>query len=658
MGREIRARDRRATDHTPWAGPVGLILAVITLAVPWGPGVGGSLAGQSPEAPRILPRPVEPPAAFQRAVAAGTRALDGRPGPGYWQQEADYRIQAELDPGTGRLRGREVITYRNNSPDTLRLVVLRLEQNVFAEGARRNRRAPVTGGITLEGLTVDGHEVSGRHVGGSYYQALTLLQVPLPEPLPPGGQNDITVRWSFTVPPAEAFRTGNLDGEIFAVAQWYPRVAVYDDVYGWDLTPYLGDGEFYLEYGDFDVQITVPAGWTVGATGELRNPEEVLPPGALGRFRRARRSDDPVRIVSEEELADATSGRTDDERLTWRFTASDVRDFSFVASPSYVWEARGVDIPGRAERALLESFYRPGSPAWQQGLEFLAHGVRSLSQWLGPYVYSQLAIAETSVAGMEYPQLIFNPSTSSTQALAGVTIHEAAHQWFPMAVGTMEAKHAWMDEGLGTYWEELSQAALYGREPPEWGTVGSYLGVAGSPVEVPLMRHTDLVSPYGARTLAAYTKPAIVLGALREVIGDQAFVAAFRDFYDSWLFRHPHPTDFFNTLERHAGEDLDWFWRSFFYETDVLDHAVESVEVTDGRTTVRVRDRGEAILPTPVRVVLEDGSERMVTISHHDWLEGDRVQEVVVDGIAREVVLDPEGHFPDVARDNNRWRGP
>lgn len=642
------------------APPLGSGLLHVMLPTPTAIAHAGEVAAQEPTGAgirggRIPPRPVEPPLAYQRAVAAGTRSLEGLPGPAYWQQEADYSIQAELDPTTGRVSAREVITYRNQSPDTLPLVVLRLEQNVFAEGARRNRRAPITGGISLESLRVDGRDAPSRHVGGSYYESLTLLRVQLPEPLLPGEETDIEVRWSFTVPPADAFRTGNLDGEIFAVAQWYPRMAVYDDVYGWDLTPYLGDGEFYLEYGDFDVQITVPRNWIVAATGELANPEEVLSPAGLRRLRGAVTTDSVVQVVNEADLADGKVTRSGSDELTWRFTAADVRDFSFATSPSYLWEARGVDVPGREGRALLQAFYRPGLQAWQRGLEFLAHGVRTLSEWLGPYLYPQLAITETSVGGMEYPMLIFNPSTNSETSLAGVTIHEAAHQWFPMAVGTMEAKHAWMDEGIGTYWEELSLSALYGEDTPEWGTVGSYLRVAGTEVEVPLMRHTDLVSPYGARTLAAYTKPAIVLGALRAVIGDDTFEAAFRDFYASWRFAHPHPFDFFNTVERHAGEDLDWFWRSFFYETHVVDHEVESVETSDGATTIRIVDRGEAVLPTPVRVVLEDGTVREEWISHDAWLAGERVREMRIEGVVVEVVLDPERLFPDVDRGNNRW---
>ncbi|MGD2070271.1 MAG: M1 family metallopeptidase, partial [Gemmatimonadota bacterium] len=521
--------------------------AALLVALFWGPahlGLGPStLAAQDPGA-RTWPRPLELPAAFEAAVAAGTRSLDGTPGPAYWQQRADYVIRAELDPAAGVLRGSETITYHNRSPDTLASVVLRLEQNVYAEGARRNRRVRPTGGITVENLRVGDAPAEIEHPGSGYYRSLTLGSVALPAPLPPGDVVRISLDFRFTVPRAPTFRQGNVDGELFGVAQWYPRVAVYDDVYGWDRTPYLGDGEFYLEYGDFDVHITVPGGWIVGATGVLRNAGDVLSDAARGRLEGALPSDEVVRVV---DAADGTAPSTrPGDRLTWHFTASDVRDFAFATSADYAWDARGVEVRGpdggEGGRVLAQAFYRPELTAWRErGVEFVAHTLESLSAWIGRYPYPQLSIAEGPTGGMEYPMFIFNPSTNSERGLAGVTIHEGAHQWFPMVVGTMEAKHAWMDEGIVSYWDAMSAAALWDEAPPRWGETGSYLRVAGTESEVPLMRHTDLVSPYGARGMAAYTKPAVVLGALRAVVGDSVFLAAFRDVYRSWGFRHPQP---------------------------------------------------------------------------------------------------------------------
>lgn len=631
-----------------------------------------------PDVPQTTERPairsVEPPASFRRAVEADTRTPEGRPGPEYWQQRVDYDIEAELDPATGRIEGRQTIAYRNRSPDTLRSVVLHLDQNVYAEGARRNRRAPITGGMEVRDLRVDGETVRTRRPGSSYYEALTLLEVVLPEPLPPGDSTRLSMEWGFTVPPAPTFRNGNVDGELFGVAQWYPRTAVYDDVDGWNRSPYLGDGEFYLEYGDFEVDVTVPSGWIVAATGTLENPDEVLSEPVARRLEGARASDEVVRVVPPDE-AGSDGVTRDADRLTWRFRAEDVRDFAFTASADYVWEAKGVALPREdgdgagddgadgtdaetapgPDRVLVQAFYRPDLDAWSRTVEFTEHGLRTFSRWLGRYPYPQLSVAEGPTGGMEYPMMVFNPSRNRTRGLAAVTLHEVAHQWVPMAVGTMEAKHVWMDEGVVSYWDALSMAELFDEAPPRWGENRSYLQAAGDEREVPITRHTDLVSPYGLRGLAAYTKPAVVLGALREVVGDEAFRRAFREFFREWRFRHPRPWDFFHTVERVHGEDLDWFWRPLFFETTVLDHAVESVRYDDGQSVVRLEDLGGVILPTPVRFTMEDGNEIDARVPPEAWLRGP-THELRVPGRVVEVRLDPERLFPDVDRGNGTWR--
>ena len=607
-----------------------------------------ALAQTVPPAPRVAPLPL--PAAFREAIARGTRTADGRPGPAYWQQRADYRITASLDPAAGRVSASETISYRNGSPDTLTALVLHVEQNVFAPGARRNRRAPVTGGLELGEVRVDGTPVAVSHPGGGYTEALTLLAVPLPAPLPPGGTARLDASWAFTVPPAPTFRTGNLDGEVFAVAQWYPRVAVYDDVYGWNATPYLGDGEFYLEYGDFDVQLTLPAGWLVGATGTLENATEVLSTEAARRLAGAPTAAGKVEVVDRTMRARGEVTRAGADSLVWRFSARDVRDFAWSASPAYVWDALAL-----GDGKLAQALYRPRFAAWRRAAEFAAFTIRSLSERLAQYPWPQVTITEGPVGGMEYPMLVFNPGTNDERALAGVTLHETAHQWFPMLVGSMEAKHAWMDEGLVTWFEETLLAELLGEPPPRWGETASYLRVAGSEAEVPLMRHTDLVSPYGARTLAAYTKPAVVMGALREVVGESVFDLAFRDYAESWSYRHPQPWDFFHIFERHARMDLDWLWRPLFFETATLDHGIAEVSVREGRTVVRLVDEGGVVLPATVRVVFADGSVRTERVGRETWLRA-RETRLVFPGEATEVVLDPDGLLPDVDRSDNEWR--
>ncbi|HEX7240479.1 MAG TPA: hypothetical protein VF263_09450, partial [Longimicrobiaceae bacterium] len=312
---------------------------------------------------RALLLPVPVPPGYAEALRRGTRDTTGAPGPRYWQQRVRYTIEAELDPATATLRGRERIVYHNRSPAPLGEVVLNLYQNVFAEGAPRNRQAPVTGGIRLERVAAQGQPLTGYALQG------TIARLPLPRPLAPGDSAALEVEWSFRVPPAGAWRTAwedALGGRVFQVAQWYPQVAVLDDVRGWDATPYLGDGEFYLEYGDFDVSLTLPPGWLVGATGELRNAGEVLPPGVLARLSAAAGTDGVTRVVTGDDLAAGRAtlpGRGG--KLTWRFAAREVRDFAFAASDRYAWDAVPATVPGEgaapARAVLVHALYRPGS---------------------------------------------------------------------------------------------------------------------------------------------------------------------------------------------------------------------------------------------------------------------------------------------------------
>ncbi|NNF37966.1 MAG: M1 family metallopeptidase [Gemmatimonadetes bacterium] len=594
-----------------------------------------------------------PPAAFREAERADTRSPDGRPGAGYWQNRADYVIEATLDPVAGRVTGRETITYLNNAPDSLDRLVLHLDQNVFAPSARRNRRAPVTGGMDLGTVLLNGAEVEAHPVGRGYQEALTLLELLLPEPLEPGATASLELSWSFTVPPAPTFRTGNLDFDVFAVAQWYPRMAVYDDVYGWDETPYLGDGEFYLEYGDFDVALTLPSGWLVGATGVLQNESEVLGDAVLDGLARARsHAGETVQVVTPELQGPGAATRAPEgSPVTWRFTAENVRDFAFSTSANYLWDVR-VSAAGVENYA----FYRPQvAETWAEAARYVDVTIATLSEWILPYPWSRATTTEGPVGGMEYPMMVFISGGRSPRSLAGVTIHEMAHQWFPMIVGSMEAKHAFMDEGFVSYFDEEVAARLWGDEEPRWGENQGYLRVAGTEAEVPILRHTDLVSPYGARGLAAYTKPAVMLGALREVVGRDAFAAAFQDYASEWAFRHPQPWDFFRTVERHAGRDLDWFWGPAFASTATLDVGVLAVEHQGGSSVVVLERSGGLILPTPVRITRSDGSIEEHSVSADRWrAEGRRVR-LIIAGRVEGVALDPDGRFPDVESSNDVW---
>jgi hypothetical protein len=622
---------------------------------------------------RPFVRPVEVPEDFAAALRAGTRSESGSPGPRYWQQRVRYSIEATLDPAERRVTASQRIVYRNHSPDTLRQTVFNLYQNLFTPEFTGPNNPRTTGGYTLTRLDVEGTPLAavtqqqyeadqraGRATVG-YIVTGTLARAHLPRTVAPGDSIAFAIDWNFRVPPAGAPRTGwedALGGRVFAIAQWYPQIATYDDVRGWDVTPYRGQGEFYLEYGDFEVSLTLPAGWTVGATGELRNASEVLRPEILQRLAAAARADSTVTVLPAGELrAGATSAATGP--VTWRFTASDVRDFAWSASDRYVWDAVRARLPdgvGGARDVLVHALYRPGAPHWQEAAHMGRHSLEIMSRILVPYAYPQLSIAEGPVYGMEYPMVLFIGRPAQRLALYEVIAHEVAHEWFPMMVGQDEAAFAWMDEGLATFKEAIAVRDLFPAHDPWVQPRQAYLSIAGTRAEAPMMRHIDLVfgQPFA---VSAYFKPGTLMRSLQRVLGDSVFWAGMRTYTREWTFRHPYPWDFFNTMERVSGRDLDWFFHPWFFRTETFDQAVASVTRLDGAVRVTVHDLGQVPGPTDIAVTTSTGTV-MHDIAVERWLSpGTRsiTVEIPVSGTVTRVELDPEQYFPDVNRRNNVW---
>lgn len=622
---------------------------------------------------RYAVEPVPVPNAFRAAVARGTRTLDGRPGRRYWQQEVEYRIAAELDPSTAMLYGQESVAYHNRSPDTLRVMVFHLYQNLFAEGVQRTRTVPVTGGMTLERVAVSGMEAREVVPGGArpgepaYTVDGTLMFLLLPRALPPGDSVVIDVDWRFEVPPQGAPRTGRIGNELFSVAQWYPQVAVYDDVEGWHTRPYLGNAEFYLEYADFDVSLTVPEGWIVAATGELQNPDEVLTDPVRARLRRALETDDVVHVVTAADLGPGNATQqAPGGQLTWRFVARGVRDFAFSTSDRYLWDATRAILPdadgdGRDEVVPVHAFYRPRARSWREAARYTRHALEFFAERYHPYVYPQMSSAEGPVGGMEYPMLVFVRDFPDARSLYSVIAHEVAHQWWPMMVGNNEQFFAWQDEGLVTYIENLAVEDFFPGADGFQEDVLRYLSVAGSDAEVPMMRHGDLYGIYALFAAASYSKPATLLRALGVVLGEDTLRRALREYTERWFLKHPYPLDFFNTVESVAGRDLDWFWYPWWYETAVMDQAIAdvAVEAADGgeRVVVTVEDQGDAPMPVILVATTTTGETRRVVVPVEVWQGGARrfTQTIEVPGAVARVAIDPEGLFPDVDRSDNIW---
>src|SRR5438093_2655918 len=603
------------------------------------------------------------------------REGSGRPGPAYWQQRVDYTIAVSLDTATHPIAGRETIRYTNHSPDTLRYVWLQLDQNLFRDDSRGALLNPpearfaargFKGGFVLDGVRAVGP--SGRKAVPRTLKTIedgTVMRVELDRPLAPRGVTSLEIGYSFQVPEHGADRMGREqfpEGWLYEIAQWYPRLAVYDDVRGWNTEQYLGQGEFYLEYGDIDFAITVPRGFIVAATGQLTNPLEVLTAAQRARLAAALRSDSTVAIIAKNVVGQPTTRPAGTSAtLTWRFSAKNVRDVAWAAAPNFIWDASGWN------GILMQSYYPPVADSiWRESTKMVRHSIKHYSEKWFQYPYPTAINVNGPVGGMEYPMMVFCASRRSTRGLFGVTTHELGHQWFPMIVGSNERLYAWMDEGFNTFMNTYSARAFYHDTTGPGGSgIDNWAGFAGSGRdEAPSIMPADRVPGFllGA---AAYSKPAVGQFVLRHsILGDTTlFDRAFREYIRRWAFKHPTPADFFRSMEDGVGEDLSWFWRGWFYRTDVVDLAVDSVRTrTDSTGTsalVYLSSLGGLPMPVDLRLTYASGATEDVRLPVEIWDLGNRytyLRKVPADVVR--VEIDPAQNFPDVRRGNNIWTRP
>ncbi len=595
------------------------------------------------------------------------RMASGEPGPAYWQQRVDYHIAATLDASTHRIRATQTVTYTNHAPVALEALWLQLDQNLFAEGSlgdalitpdSRWRGAFSGGGFQITRIEVIHNN---RRYTPRYLIDDTRMRLALEEPLAPnGGQLKLEIDFGFTVPEYGADRMGRLQvarGTIYEIAQWYPRLYVFDDVHGWNVAPYLGQGEFYLEYGDFELELTVPRNFIVVATGKLLNPEEVLTPTQRQRLEQARQSADPVFIITPDEVGRPETRPSGSGPLTWRFRAENVRDVAWAASPAFIWDAASW------QEVLVMSVYpheglgTPEQPGWEASTRYVRHSIAHYSEHWFPYPYPVAINVAGVVGGMEYPMIVFCSVRARGEALFGVTDHEIGHSWFPMIVGSDERRYAWMDEGFNTFINYYAHQAFYGSTSRRSQLMeAAYIArmMQDTLLHQPIMTYPDHIRPQ-ALGFVAYRKPGYGLRLLREyVLGPERFDEAFRTYIRRWAFKHPQPADFFRTIENVAGEDLDWFWRGWFYTTDLLDQAIDSVQVSPEETVVQLHNRQHLVFPVVLEATYADGRTMRHRFPVALWATGVR-QQVRLPGSVVRLQLDPDGLLPDIDRTNNVW---
>ena len=611
---------------------------------------------------RPIPYPVIPPSFFEAAVTNGTRTTTGVPGADYWMNRARYDTEATLRPDQNLLVGRGSVRYWNESPDALEVMYLHLRQNMLRPEALRNWPIQeTTEGMEMQLVAVGGTPLQVRPpaAGAGYAVQGTLMRITLPAPLAPGDSVDLSFEWQFTVPEG-APRMGR-DSTAFFLGYWYPQIGVYDDLRGWDVEPYRGAGEFYMDFADYDVSIRAPEGWLVAATGLLQNPEEVLSEPVRERLATAATSEEPVSIVSAEQRgAGLATIDADDDTLVWRFTAQQVRDFAFGASPAYVWDAAAavvgdVGADGTADTALVHALYRPEMGSWGRAAEFGQFTLEHLSGLIMPYPYPQASAVEGPFpfGGIEYPMITLMGGNVPPRPLFEMTAHEFAHNWWPMVVSSNEKRYMWLDEGPTHFATQLAGSAFF----QGWNSFNPdalYFESAGE--ETPIMRHADLYPSIQDLLTAIYPKTKMTFDLIGGLYGEGQALEALRTYTHRWAFRHPSPWDFFNTVEDVIGEDLDWLWTSWFYENWTLDQAVAAVEASDRGLLVTVEDLGLMPTPVPVEVTYADGSVSEQTLPVSAWLAGNRSAVMLFpSGDVSEVVIDPAGALPDVNRENNRW---
>lgn len=605
---------------------------------------------------------------FLNELSNSFHSATGEPGPNYWQNKADYSIKATLDTINNKVSGQLELTYTNNSPYTLDFIWLQMDQNAFRDDSRSKALYPANdrNGVRTPTQGFELQEVKVGKKETDYSIDDTRMQIRLDKPLKPNGKKvKINIAYSFEIPTHGKDRMGRVEtknGWIYTLAQWYPRVAVFDEVEGWNNLPYLGTGEFYLEYGDFNIEITAPENMVVVASGELKNERQVLTKTQQNRLKKARESDETVMIRTKEEMqneSDIKSGK--EGMLTWKFKINNSRDVAWAASKAFIWDAAKMNLPDN-KTGLAQSVYpeeNSGQDGYARSTEYTKNAIEIYSKDWFPYPYKVATNVGAHEGGMEYPGIVFCSYESKGSSLWGVVNHEFGHIWFPMIVGSNERVYAWLDEGLNTFINDVATEKFNNGEYQETKNaqeMGAYLF---HETWDPLFTRADVIHSQQKLGIEAYYKPAAALNVLRNVVlGEDRFDYAIQTYIQRWKYKHPQPWDFFNTMSNVSGEDLGWFFKAWFMKNWALDQSVESIDYNENDpkkgATITLLNREKMPMPVTLKVVYADGSSEIIDLPVEIWMTGpeyiyhlDSSQKIV------SAEIDPEGLVPDSNPANN-----
>ena len=606
---------------------------------------------------------------FYQNNATETRSASGKPGHNYWQNRADYSLNVSLNEEKNEISGTSEITYTNNSFDNLEFLWLQLDQNLFKKDSRGSSLLPISGsrygdstsqfegGYTIKSVQIDGKDAH-------YTISDTRMQIDLVNELKSrGGKVKIKVEYSFVSPQYGADRMGvepTKNGKIYTMAQWFPRMAVYDDIMGWNTLPYLGAGEFYLEYGDVTANITVPASHYVVGSGELLNQTEVYTKDQIKKWDQAKNSEKTVVIRSADEVnnADKTAKGT----KTWKFKMQNTRDFAWASSTAFILDAARIDLPS-GKKSLAISAYpveSDGQAAWGRSTEYTKASIEHYSKQWYEYPYPAAVNVAGNEGGMEYPGIVFCHMNSKGEGLWGVTDHEFGHIWFPMIVGSNERVNGWMDEGFNTFINDISTKEFNNGEYYKKQSLQRMSGYLFGEGLEPVTTQPDNMRERNIGALLYY-KPGAGMTVLREIIlGEEKFDKALRQYIKYWAFKHPTPEDFFRTMENVSGEELSWFWRGWFLNKWTIDQAINSVKYVDGDykkgVIIKVENLGQLPMPTTVQINFKDGTSQEVKLPIEVWKRNTEwTFKVPSNKEVATVKLDPKGALPDIDLKNNTF---
>ncbi len=602
------------------------------------------------------------PRDIQKAYDNGTRSYSGEPGENYWVNHSDYSINVSLDPNSRLIKGRAVIVYYNESPDTLSEIIMRLYPNIFQKGNRRDwpvAPADLTDGVNIDYLSLDTlvQDINGDDpsidING------TNMTVYLGTPLLPKSDLVIGINWNFILPEFTPLRMGTYDSTSFFVAYWYPQISVYDDINGWDRYQYGGLQEFYNDANNYDVKITVPENFVVWATGVLQNPKELLPSEILSRYQKGLTSDTTVHIIDSTTVANLKTPINNNKR-SWHFNAQDVPDFAFATSDHYLWDMNSLcvdSVSGR--RVTIQAAYKKASGDFYEVADISRASVKYFSEELPgvPFPYPELTVFNGQ-GGMEFPMMVNDGAADQRSGTVHVTSHEIAHTYFPFYMGTNERKYAFMDEGWAVMLPYVIQNRLATSYDPIARSVRRYNDVAGTEFDIPMVVSSIVYGPNAYRPSyrnAAYTRPGVAYLTLQNALGKELFSKALKEYIRRWHYKHPIPNDFFFTFNEVAGEDLTWFWKPWFFEFGYPDLGIKDAKQTKTGIDIIIEKHGALPVPVYLELETEDGALLKLEESASVWKDG-KTELIVHSKIKQEIKTIRLGnsHIPDVEISNNK----